>query len=310
VLANQTARSAFGVQDANPVGKPARDLFQHLDLLEILSDEKRSRPSRAEISLEDGRVFNAQLTTIPDVGLAITMQDITHLKELDRIKSDFVSTVSHDLRSPLTAILGYVELIDRAGPVTEQQREFIRRVQFSVNNITALINDLLDLGRIEAGFDARKEIVPLGAIINYAIEGLRSRLTEKDQNLVTEIPAKLPTVLGNPIRLRQLMGNLIGNAIKYTPTHGEITVRGHAEEGQIIIQVNDNGPGIPPTDQPYIFDKFYRASNVPVDTPGTGLGLAIVKSIVDNHQGRIWVDSVVGQGSTFTVVLPVTEHEG
>jgi PAS domain S-box-containing protein len=309
VLANQTARSAFGVQDANPVGKPVRDLFQHLDLLEILSDEKRSRPSRAEISLEDGRVFNAQLTTIPDVGLAITMQDITHLKELDRIKSDFVSTVSHDLRSPLTAILGYVELIDRAGPVTEQQREFIRRVQFSVNNITALINDLLDLGRIEAGFDARKEIVPLGAIINYAIEGLRSRLTEKDQNLVTEIPAKLPTVLGNPVRLRQLMGNLIGNAIKYTPTHGEITVRGHAEEGQIIIQVNDNGPGIPPTDQPYIFDKFYRASNVPLDTPGTGLGLAIVKSIVDNHQGRIWVDSVVGQGSTFTVVLPVTEQE-
>jgi two-component system NtrC family sensor kinase len=309
VLANQTARSAFGVQDANPVGKPARDLFQHLDLLEILNDEKHSRPSRAEITLEDGRVFNAQLTSIPDVGLAITMQDITHLKELDRIKSDFVSTVSHDLRSPLTAILGYVELIDRAGPVTEQQREFIRRVQFSVNNITALINDLLDLGRIEAGFDARKEIVPLGAIINYAIEGLQSRLTEKDQNLAIEITAKLPTVLGNPVRLRQLMGNLIGNAIKYTPAHGKITVRGHAEEGQIIIQVIDNGPGIPPTDQPYIFDKFYRASNIPIDTPGTGLGLAIVKSIVDNHQGRIWVDSVVGQGTTFTVVLPVTEHE-
>jgi two-component system NtrC family sensor kinase len=310
VLANQTARSAFGVQDPNPVGKPARDLFQHLDLLEILADEKRSRPSRSEITLEDGRVFNAQLTSIPDVGLAITMQDITHLKELDRIKSDFVTTVSHDLRSPLTAILGYVELIDRAGPVTEQQREFIRRVQFSVNNITALINDLLDLGRIEAGFDARKEIVPLGAIINYAIEGLRSRLAEKDLNLATEIAPKLPTVLGNPVRLRQLMGNLIGNAIKYTAAHGKIIVRGHAEQDQIIIQIIDNGPGIPATDQPYIFDKFYRGSNIPMDTPGTGLGLAIVKSIVDNHQGRIWVDSVVGQGSTFTVVLPVTEHEG
>jgi two-component system NtrC family sensor kinase len=309
VLANQTARAAFGIQDANPVGKPARDLFQHLDLLEIITDEKRSHPSRSEISLEDGRVFNAQLTTIPDVGLAITMQDITHLKELDRIKSDFVSTVSHDLRSPLTAILGYVELIDRVGPVTEQQREFIRRVQFSVNNITALINDLLDLGRIEAGFDTRKEIVPLGAIINYAIEGLRSRLAEKDQDLVTEIAPKLPTVLGNPVRLRQLMGNLIGNAIKYTPAHGKITVHADAEEGQIIIQISDNGPGIPTTDQPYIFDKFYRGSNVPMDIPGTGLGLAIVKSIVDNHQGRIWVDSNVGQGTTFTVVLPITEHE-
>jgi len=309
VLANQTARAAFGIQDANPVGKPARDLFQHLDLLELITDEKRSHPSRSEITLEDGRVFNAQLTSIPDVGLAITMQDITHLKELDRIKSDFVSTVSHDLRSPLTAILGYVELIDRVGPVTEQQREFIRRVQFSVNNITALINDLLDLGRIEAGFDTRKEIVPLGAIINYAIEGLRSRLAEKDQDLVTEIAQKLPTVLGNPVRLRQLMGNLIGNAIKYTPAHGKIKVHADAEEGQIIIQISDNGPGIPTTDQPYIFDKFYRGSNIPMDIPGTGLGLAIVKSIVDNHQGRIWVDSTIGQGTTFTVVLPVTEHE-
>jgi len=309
VLANQTARTAFGVQDPNPVGKPARELFQHPDLLEILSDEKRSRPSRCEITLEDGRVFNTQLTSIPDVGLAITMQDITHLKELDRIKSDFVTTVSHDLRSPLTAILGYVELIDRAGPVTEQQREFIRRVQFSVNNITSLINDLLDLGRIEAGFDARKEIVPLAAIINYAIEGLRSRQAEKDQDLAIEIAPDLPTVLGNPVRLRQLLGNLIGNAIKYTPTHGKISVCAHADEGQVIIQVTDNGPGIPASDQPYIFDKFYRASNIPLDTPGTGLGLAIVKSIVENHQGRIWVDSSAGQGTTFTVVLPVTEHE-
>jgi len=182
-------------------------------------------------------------------------------------------------------------------------------VQFSVNNITSLINDLLDLGRIEAGFDARKEIVPLGAIINYAIEGLRSRLAEKDQDLVTQIAPDLPTVLGNPIRLRQLMGNLIGNAIKYTPGHGKITVHAHAEDGQLIIQVVDNGPGIPASDQPYIFDKFYRASNVPGDIPGTGLGLAIVKSIVENHQGRIWVDSTVGQGTTFTVVLPVTVHD-
>jgi two-component system phosphate regulon sensor histidine kinase PhoR len=306
VLANQTARAAFKVQESNPVGKPIRDLFQHPDLLEIISDEKHSQPSHSEITLEDGRVFNAQLTNIPDVGLAITMQDITHLKELDRIKSEFVSTVSHDLRSPLTAILGYVELIDRAGPVTEQQREFIRRVQFSVNNITSLINDLLDLGRIEAGFDTRKEIVPLGAIISYAVEGLRNRLAEKEQDLVTEITPNLPTVLGNPIRLRQLMGNLLGNAIKYTPAKGKITVCAHAEEGQIIIQVIDNGPGIPATDQPYIFDKFYRASNIPMDVPGTGLGLAIVKSIVENHQGRIWVESVIGQGTTFTVVLPVT----
>ncbi len=308
VIANRMVASAFGIEDTSQEGRPIKELIHHPDLLEIF-DEKRVHPSRSEISLEDGRVLYAQVTPIPEVGLAVTMQDITHLKELDRIKSDFVSTVSHDLRSPLTAILGYVELLDRAGPVTDQQREFIRRIQFSVNNITALINDLLDLGRIEAGFDARKEIAPLDALINYSVEGLRIRFEEKQQKLIVKIPEKLPPILGNPVRLRQLFTNLIGNANKYTPVGGEVSVIAQAEGDQIILSFTDNGPGIPPTDQPYIFDKFYRASNVPYDTPGTGLGLAIVKSIVENHQGRIWVESNLGQGTRFTLVLPVADQQ-
>lgn len=307
VIVNHTVRSAFRLEVDNLAGRPVQEVFSHPDLLEIFR-AKQTQPVRYEISLEDGRVFNTQVTPIPEVGMVVTMQDITHLKELDRIKSDFVSTVSHDLRSPLTAILGYVELLERAGPVTDQQREFIRRVQFSVNNITSLINDLLDLGRIEAGFDTRKEIVPLAAIVNYSVEGLHNRVVEKEQELILEMPDKLPPVFGNPVRLRQMAANLISNAIQYTPQRGKITVRLMAEGDQLILQVSDNGPGIPPADQPYIFDKFFRASNVPFDTPGTGLGLAIVKSIVENHQGRIWVESTIGQGTTFTVVLPVADH--
>jgi len=307
VLVNQTVRSAFDLGEENLVGKSVRQIFHHPDILEIF-DENRVHPSHSEVNLDDGRVFNAQCTPIPNIGLAITMQDITHLKELDRIKSDFVSTVSHDLRSPLTAILGYVELIERAGPVTDQQREFIHRVQFSVNNITSLINDLLDLGRIEAGFDTRKEIVSLSSVIQYAVEGMRTRNTEKDQEVILDLPPNLPTVLGNPVRLRQVIGNLISNATKFTPNHGKIYLKVHAEGEQVIIQVVDNGPGIPPADQPYIFDRFYRGSNVPYDAPGSGLGLAIVKSIVENHQGRIWLNSTLGQGSTFTVVLPIADQ--
>jgi two-component system NtrC family sensor kinase len=309
ILANNTLRVAFSMGEGNINGKPVRELLQHPDLLEMISDENKSRSTRGEITLDDGRVFNAHLTPVPEVGYAITMQDITHLKELDRIKSDFVSTVSHDLRSPLTAILGYIELIDRVGPLNDTQREFINRVQFSVSNITALINDLLDLGRIEAGFDTRKEVVPIAAIITYAVEGLRSRSEEKRQQLEVRVPEKLPPVYGNPVRLRQLIANLLGNAIKYTPVGGKVAITAEAEGEQIIIRVIDNGPGIPPADQPYIFDKFYRASNVPSDTPGTGLGLAIVKSIVENHQGRTWVESSVGQGTIFFVVLPVIEQD-
>lgn len=308
-LINRKARQLLGIQDPNISGRRVAEILHHAELLELLEKKSQRTASRIEINIEDGQVFYAQLTPIEDIGLVITMQDITNLKELDRIKGDFVNTVSHDLRSPLTAILGYVELIERVGPINDQQREFIRRVQISVHNITSLINDLLDLGRIEAGFDTRKEIVPISPIIHYSVDSLHARAQEKMQTLRIEETSELPQVLGNPVRLRQMLTNLITNAIKYTAENGEIKVTAYAEEEQIIIQIADSGQGIPSIDQPFIFDKFYRAGNVASDTPGTGLGLAIVKSIVENHQGRIWVDSNVGEGSCFTIVLPVIQNQ-
>ena len=304
ILVNDAARDILSLKEGACSGHP-KDVFQQSDILELF-DEHKTHPSQSEINLEDGRVLSAQTTPIPDVGLVIILHNITYLKELDRIKTDFVNTVSHDLRSPLTAILGYVELIARAGPVNEQQREFIHRVQFSVNNITALINDLLDLGRVEAGFDTRKEVVQLPVIINEVLESLGKRILDKEHHISLEIPDNLPGLIGNPIRLRQLVSNLITNAIKYTPDRGRICMLCRAEDGQIIFQIQDNGTGIPLADQPFVFDKFYRGSNIPHDSVGSGLGLAIVQSIVQNHQGRIWLESTPGQGTTFTVVLPTS----
>ena len=239
----------------------------------------------------------------------ITMHDITYLKKLDRIKSDFVSTVSHDLRSPLTAILGYIDLLDRAGPINPQQREFIQRVQASVHNITSLVDDLLNLGKIEAGFDSRKEVIPLGYILRHSIDNVKNQATEKNQKLLLDLPEDVPPLFCNPVQLRQMLDNLIDNAIKYTPAGGTIQIQVQVQRNQIILRIVDNGIGIPSVDLPYIFDKFYRASNIPADMSGTGLGLSIVKSIVESHQGRIWVDSIPGQETVFTVVLPVTEME-
>jgi two-component system NtrC family sensor kinase len=160
ILMNPTARAAFGINGKEVVGRPLAEVVQNVDVRELFVPEpdlaRPKRGRRAEVVLEDGRVFNAHLTDIEGVGQAVVMQDISHLKELDRIKSEFVATVSHDLRSPLTAILGYVELIGRAGPVTDQQAEFIRRVRTSVQAITTLIADLLDLGRIEAASTRRR----------------------------------------------------------------------------------------------------------------------------------------------------------
>jgi two-component system NtrC family sensor kinase len=308
LLINPVARRLFEVGEREPVGRRLGDLIQHPRLLDLMSVGSRKQPIQTEITLDDGRVLLAQITPINGVGIAAAMQDITHLKEIDRIKSDFVNTVSHDLRSPLTAILGYVELLERVGPLNAQQREFIRRVQLNVNGITALINDLLELGRIEAGFDARREPVGIGPVIRYACDGLRSRVQEKGQTLSVDAVDGLPPVQGDAVRLRHLFANLVDNAVKYSPPGGRIRVSARADGGQMIVQVSDNGSGIPPADQPFIFDRFYRAANIAAETTGAGLGLAIVKSIVEAHAGRIWVESTVGQGSTFTVVLSLAEN--
>ncbi len=309
LLVNPAARAVLELEGERVEYRPYKDVIHHPDLIELLADRETSHPYRGEVALEDGRVLSAQVTPIPEMGIAVVMQDITYLKELDRIKTDFVNTISHDLRSPLTAIQGYIELVRRVGPLNEQQLEFTRRIQSSVQNITTLINDLLELGRIEAGFDARKEVIPLSAVIRYAVESMQGQAAEKEQTLELELPEALPHVLGNPLYLRQMFTNLIENALQYSTSKGQVKLRAQARDAQVIVQITDTGIGVPLADQPYIFDKFYRGSNLPPDSQGTGLGLAIVKIIVENHRGRIWIESVPGKGSTFTIILPTIDQE-
>jgi PAS domain S-box-containing protein len=306
MLVNPAMCRAFGISAQTAIGKSVFDVITHPDLLNLITRADSNDPFQYhEVSFPDGRVGNAQFAAIHGVGYALTMQDITYLKEVDRIRTEFVHTVSHDLRSPLTSVIGYAELVDRAGPLNEDQHEFLRRIQDSIQHITSLINDLLDLGRIEAGMDTRREFVQLEGILRYTIEMLQGQIKSKNINVHMDVAPALPALRANPIRLRQVLDNVVGNAIKYSYVNGEIQISIHFEENQIILQVTDQGPGIPATDQPHIFDKFYRATNISPDVEGSGLGLAIVKNIVESHQGRIWVESTVGKGSSFFIVLPV-----
>jgi two-component system NtrC family sensor kinase len=306
VLVNRAAREVFGIEEGDVTGRPVDKVIAHGELRGLLAKAGAGPVKYYELNFDDGRVFNAQYMPIPGVGSAITMQDITYLKRLDQMKSDFVHTVSHDLRSPLTAVLGYAELVERVGPLTEQQQEFVKRIQSSVNSITALVNELLDLGRLEAGFDSRRESVQVESILTYSLGLFDPIIKEKKLELTQDVAEGLPPLRANPIRIRQLIDNLLGNAVKYTPPGGKIEVGVRCEDRQIIFEVKDTGPGIPREEQGRIFDKFYRASNV-AGTKGSGLGLSIVKSIVDAYHGRVWVESAVDQGATFSVVLPAYE---
>lgn len=307
MMINQAVRKAFVLGNEEVLGRPVDEIFADEEMLLVLSDE-HAGDSHLEVQGKDGRFFNMRVTRIPDVGIVASMHDISYLKELDQLKGDFVNTVSHDLRSPLTAILGYVELIERSGEVNEQQAEFINRVKSSVHSTTDLIGDLLNLGRVEVGMLEDVEAIQLKDLVTDVIEGQMARVESKHQTLRMAAKGKIPEVWGSRIQLKQAIDNLIANAVKFTPEKGEIRVMLRKEDSQVILHVADNGPGIPPEEQGRVFEKFYRATNMEGRVPGTGLGLAIVKRVVDNHRGRIWVDSKVGEGSIFTVVLPMAEQ--
>lgn len=307
VLLNQAAKNAFCPGEEMIIGRPLEDVVHNRDLIGLFTQSSSdSSPLRAEIMVEGDRTLYATLSPISGVGRAAVMQDITYLKKLDQMKSEFVSTVSHDLRSPLTTIKGFVDLMGVVGPLNEQQRDFVSRIQKGVTTITELINDLLDIGRIEAEVNLSMEKCNLDEIIIQSVEGLREQAKGKQQNLVVDLPPHLPPVWGNPLRLRQVADNLLSNAIKYTPAGGKITVWVDDYDSQVALNVSDTGIGIPPEEQPRIFEKFYRVQSAETENiTGTGLGLAIVKSIVEKHNGRVWVESEVGKGSTFTVLLPI-----
>jgi PAS domain S-box-containing protein len=307
MLLNHAVRDIFNLDGNEVVGKALSDVISNADLKSLLIRANDGPLKYHEINFDDGRVFNAQYTPIPKIGGAVTMQDISYLKELDRLKSDFIHTVSHDLRSPLTSILGYTELVERTGPLNPNQQEFLRRLQDSIQHITALVNDLLDLGRLEAGFDTRRELVQLENVLNYSLDMFGAQIKQKNIKLDVSIDKDLNELRANPIRIRQMLDNLLGNAIKYTPSEGSVHVSISMQDHQIILKVQDTGPGIPPEEQGRVFEKFFRATNAPEQVEGSGLGLAIVKSIVDSHQGRVWVESTVGKGSSFIVILPAQE---
>jgi two-component system NtrC family sensor kinase len=234
------------------------------------------------------------------------MQDITYFKELDRMKSDFVSTVSHDLRAPLTSVKAYAQMLETAGDLNDKQIAFMNRIVKATDHIAALVNDLLDLSRIEAGIDLELSVLDLDRLAAEVVAEFQEAAGGKRQQLIYHSPGQPIQVSGNALRLKQVLSNLVGNALKYTPEGGRILAMTQPSDSKVLLKVEDNGLGIPPADLPFVFDKFYRVKNDDrAEIQGTGLGLAICKSIIEKYGGSVWAESQYQQGSTFTFTLPL-----
>jgi signal transduction histidine kinase len=252
------------------------------------------------------------------LGTVTVFRDISREVEVDQLKSDFVATVSHELRTPMTSIRGYVQmmLLEAAGPLTDEQRKFMETIRTNADRLGRLVNDLLDLSRLETGAD-ELDLQPVDVlpILEAGREHLANRSIQETKALRIEVEAEahLPAVRADPARLLQILRGLLDNAFNFTPAGGSIWIRARRLEGRLRLEVEDTGTGITPAEQPHVFERFFRGEQaLNLGVPGTGLGLSITARLVERHGGTIGLESagIPGQGSRFTVTLPADAAAG
>lgn len=320
-LLNAIAESMFGVEEAENLGKSLVEVLRHHQLVELWQTCKASKESQAlALELSSKRLFIQAIASPLDGLLAghvlLVFQDMTRVRRLETVRQDFISNISHELRTPLASLKALTEtLLDGALDDPPAAHRFLTRIETEVDSLTQIVQELLELSRIESGrvpiqfqqFDPKK-------LVNSARERLRLQAERAELDVVTEFAPDLPHVMADPPRMEQVLINLIHNAIKFTPKGGTITLHvtpsHNARTGndEVIFAVQDTGVGIPADDLPRIFERFYKADRSR-SGGGTGLGLAIARHLVEAHKGRIWAESIERKGSTFYFSLLAAEEK-
>ena len=304
-MLNPAAQGLFTDYETK-IGLPLARGHGYDGLINALEETYRSgQACSKEIPWSDQRVFNALFTPVTEGGCVLVLHDVTNFKRLEKVKNEFIATASHDLRNPLTSIKGYSQLIQTIGPLNEYQTDFAKRILHSAEHMAELVENMLDLAKMDLGAEQKYEMLDVAAILSELASEFQPQANAKGQVLQLEQVENQAKVQGQALKVRQALRNLIGNAIKYTAEGGAITLSLTSEEDIVHIRVKDTGYGIPAADLPHIFNRFYRVrNNGHDDIEGNGLGLAIVKSIAEAHGGDVTVESEPGKGSCFTLILP------
>ena len=315
ILVNPAAEQLLDLKTEDVLGKDADDYLgvKKKDIEAIQAKEAAGEVVAPLTRKLGDRVLSINVRPIKTadgqrLGTVCAIRDVTELAKVDQMKTEFVSTVSHELRTPLTSIKGYVDLVvdGEAGEINETQRGFLSIVQSNTDRLVGLINDLLDISRIEAGgLQLNITTLPLDQVIREVAVSLHNQIEEKELSLELALPQEPIQVRGDRARITQVLTNLLSNAYKFTPEGGKISVSAKVTDSQVQVDVTDTGTGISAQNQKKLFTKFFRVdSSTTQEVGGSGLGLTITKSIVEMHGGKIWVKSEIGKGSTFSFTLP------
>ncbi len=319
---NRRVADLFGFEETAAIGRPATAYVHDDRLLRLIREaiEGTAPGSDQRLSFipieRNGKTFffRPKVTLLMDredrlYGVLLLLQDITQFRELDRMKSDFIATVSHEFRTPVTSINMSVDILDQEllGPLTPKQRELITSAKEDCYRLTKLARELLQLSKLESGrIQLREDELVLHDVVESSLHPLQIQFQEKNVRLTADVPATLPILIADEQQISWVITNLVTNALKYTPAGGTVSVRGREDPNGLRLDVTDTGVGIAAEHRERIFDKFVQIKQSSNATPGSvGLGLAIAKEIVEMYGGRIWVKSEIGAGSTFSLVLPV-----
>ena len=317
VMMNPAAEKLLDVSRKEKVGKSVLEDLKGEELVTLSKDVSDDQSKEIELTSqqdETKKILRASSAVIEDesgktVGMVSVLSDITKQKKLDLMKEGFIANVSHELRTPIVAVEKSLSLIlsKAAGEITPTQKQFLSIAERNLKRLNVLVNDLLDLSKLEAGkMEFKESVGSLEEVINESVEVLRAWADSKSIKINTKIPKNLPQVKMDSNRLIQVLNNLIGNAIKYTPNQGVVTVEATPRNQEVQVMVQDTGIGIEEKNLPKIFDKFYQVGErTPTDIGGTGIGLSIAKEIIEQHGGRIWAESEKGQGARFVFRLPL-----
>lgn len=302
VLLNPAAETALGIGPDIWFEESFPEICPIPELVEIITAEP---PTIKELQISKEKTFLVSVINIPQVGRLGLLHDISALKALDNLKTEFVTTFTHDLAAPLATIKSYTELLSLDGDLTDRQKEDVDSIRKSTDQMRTLITDLLELTRLESLKHLVTRDVSLKEYLQKTMNTFLSLAAAKNIQLSLQTETDPIVISGNPRLISRAIDNLVENAIKYTKVKGHIWLNLTTINQEAHIAIKDSGIGIPPNKLEQVFDKFYRAHAANNnEVPGSGLGLAIVKTIVERHNGRIWVESEVGKGSTFTIALP------
>ena len=312
---NRAFCQAAGVPNLNWEGRAAVELLRHSDLLAFVQQALSGNAViHGEVIVGSVRTRSFAVTSVPvqsgsgTAGAVMVLHDITEIRRLERARRDFVANISHEFRTPLTAIQGFAEtLLEGALEDQENRRRFIEIIHDHALRLGRLTNDLLRLAKMEAGqLNLEMQPVNISGLVKLCLDTTQVKASQRDLRLEAETASDLPPLHGDPRALQGVLQELLDNAIRYSSPGGLIRIEAALVQSEIVISVSDTGIGIPKADQDRIFERFYRTDPARSrESGGTGLGLSIAKHLVEAHGGRIQVESAVGKGSTFSVFLPL-----